>query len=224
MGSLPSIIVTGASGLVGRHFLDAAKDDYLIFALCRRSQREAGVPEHPNIKWLRVDIADWSALKAVMQRVKRFGGADFILHLAAYYDFGYGDSPEYIRTNVNGTRHVLEQAKWLCIRRIIFASSLAACEFPPPGGLVTEQTPADADFAYAKTKRIGEEMMREYSRWFSCSTVRFAAIFTDWCEYPPLYVFLRTWLSRGWNARILGGRGESAVTYIHISDINRCIA
>ena len=34
----------------------------------------------------------------------------------------------------------------------------------------------------------------------------------NWCEYAPLYVFLSTWLSKKWNARILGGRGASAIT------------
>jgi len=48
--------------------------------------------------------------------------------------------------------------------------------------------------------------------------VRFAAMFSDWCEYPPLYHFLATWLSRRWNANLLGGRGRSAVPYLHVRD------
>ena len=221
VGSLPSLIVTGASGFVGRHLLEAARDSFQIFALCRRSQRESGLPDHPNIKWIQVDIGDWAALKTVMGHVKELGGADYLVHLAAYYDFRYSDSPEYEHTNVNGTRHMLEQAKWLCIRHCVFASSLAACKFPAPGDVTSEQSLADAEFAYARSKKLGEDMMREYSRWFTCSTVRLAAAFSDWCEYPPLYVFLSTWLSKKWNARILGGHGESAITYIHVNDLVR---
>ena len=80
---LPSIIVSGASGTVGRHFLKAVKEHYRVFALARRSQIEARVPPHPNINWIQVDVADWPMLKGLMQRVKEVGGADFILHLAA---------------------------------------------------------------------------------------------------------------------------------------------
>ena len=40
---LPPIIVTGASGIVGRAFLEAAREDYLIYAIARRPQKEAGV-------------------------------------------------------------------------------------------------------------------------------------------------------------------------------------
>jgi len=34
-------------------------------------------------------------------------------------------------------------------------------------------------------------------------------------------MFLKTRLSKTWNARILGGRGESAITYIHVRDLNK---
>jgi len=206
---------------VGRHFLDRAKSDFSIIGLCRRSQKEAGIAEHPNIRWVQVDLADWPVLKSVIQRVKEQGGADYVLHLAGYYDFSYDDHPEYARTNVNGTRHMLEAAKWLSVRRFIFSSSLAACEFPSSGSVITESSSPDAEFPYARSKFRGEELVREYSQWFPCSTVRLAAVFSDWCEYPPLYVFLSTWLSGRWNARILGGRGESAVSYIHVKDLNR---
>ena len=221
--ALPVMIVTGASGFVGRNFLESAREDYTIYALARRSQLEAGIAEHPNIRWIQVDIANWSSLKAVMHNIKKQGGVDFILHLAGYYDFTYEENPEYLRTNVNGTRHMLELAKWLCVRRFIFASSLAACEFPRATGPITERTPTDARYAYARSKRVGEEMAREYSRWFPCTVLRFAAVFSDWCEYAPLYAFLSTWLSDRLKARVLGGRGKSSVTYIHVRELCRLV-
>lgn len=220
---LPSIIISGASGVVGRHFISVARERYRIFALARRSQREVDVPEHPNLTWIQVDIATWEDLKVVVRRVKELGGADFVLHLAAYYDFSNTDHPEYLRTNVNGTIHMLEQAKWLSVRRFIFTSSVAACRVPAPGSRITEDSPADAPFPYARSKRQGEELVREYSKFFPCTVLRLAAIFSDWCEYPPLYVFLSTWLSSRWNARILAGRGTSAVPYLHVNDLNRLL-
>ena len=38
-------------------------------------------------------------------------------------------------------------------------------------------------------------MLAEYAREFPATIVRFAALFSDWCEYPPLFMFLETWLS-----------------------------
>jgi len=170
-----------------------------------------------------VDIGNWISLRWVMHNIKRQGGADYLFHLAGYYDFDYEDNPEYDRTNINGTRYVLEQAKILRVKRFIFASSTAACNFPRGDNAIDEKSPLDANYQYAVSKRKCEEMVRESSNWFPCSIVRFAAVFTDWCEYGPLYMFLNTWFSRKWNARILGGKGESAVPYIHSNDLNKLV-
>ncbi|MFO7768834.1 MAG: NAD(P)-dependent oxidoreductase [bacterium] len=220
---LPTILVTGASGFIGRNFLDAVKDDFRIYAVARRSEESADIRPHPNIIWIQADISDWSMLKAITSNIKEQGGADFILHLAGFYDFTYEDDPEYLNTNVNGTRHLLELGKWLCVRRFVFASSLAACPFPEEGEYITEDTPCFDEFPYSWSKRVGEEMCEQYSAWFPCTIVRFAAVFSDWGEYAPLYSFLRTWLSSRWDNRILGGKGQSSVPYIHVDDVCRML-
>jgi nucleoside-diphosphate-sugar epimerase len=221
--SLPGIVVTGASGFIGRNFVEAASRHYRLFCVARRSPFESGVHQHENMRWIQLDIANWKALRDLAQYVVLQGGADHVLHLAGYYDFGLADHPEYERTNVTGTRHVLQMAELMHAKRVIFASSLAACDFTSRRTVITEASPADADFPYARSKRRGEELMAEFSSSFACTIVRLAAVFSDWCEYPPLYIFLENWLSRKWSARILGGRGESAITYIHVNDLVKLV-
>ncbi|MBU2501693.1 NAD(P)-dependent oxidoreductase, partial [bacterium] len=114
---LPGIVVTGASGFVGRHFLASAVGRYRLFCLARRSRTEAGVPEDPNLRWTQVDIAKWDTMRQVVNCVKEHGGADYVLHLAGYYDFKFMEHPEYERTNVLGTRNVLKLAKQLGVKR-----------------------------------------------------------------------------------------------------------
>lgn len=221
---LKRILVTGASGIVGRSFLDAAKEEFFIYAFARRSQKEAGVPIHPNIKWMQVDIANFSSLKTItLNTVPPTSAVDFVLHLASYYDYNYTPHPEYERTNVMGTRHVLELSKMLKVKRFVFTSSLAAVKFLRDGGTVTEKSPVEAGHPYAESKRKGEELVRGYSGYFPCSIVRPAAVFTDWCEYGLLYIFLRRWFSRKWGARILGGKGETAIPFIHAYDLNKLL-
>jgi len=216
---LPSILITGASGFIGRSFLDHVKDQFIIFAVARRSSKEANIPQHPNIHWIQWDIAHTAPMTEVIKKIQLQGGADFLLHLAAFYDFDYSDNEAYQLTNIQGTRNIIVVAKQLKIKRFIFASSLAACSFPPKGSFVSEKSLPDANFAYAKTKKAAEEMLRNSVKDFPTSVVRFAAVFSDWCEYPPLYKFLNTWLARKYDSRILGGKGESAVSYIHINDL-----
>ena len=222
--SLPGIIITGASGFIGRHFVEQNVNRYRMFCLARRSQRESGITKHENIRWTQVDIGEFSNLQNVVESINQYGGADYILHLAGYYDFTMVDHPQYEQTNVTGTRNVLKLAQYLNIRRFIFASSLAACKFnSSPDQVLDEQSPPNATYPYARSKRKAEEMIRDYSTLFPCTILRFAAVYSDWCEYPPLFVFLSTWLSDKWDARILGGKGESSITYIHITDLIKMI-
>ncbi len=218
------ILITGASGFVGRNIVEDLCENCFIYAFARRTQQEAGVKTHKNIKWILVDIAHPSSLAKVFEEIQKEGGVEFIIHLAAYYDFDNKPHPEFERTNVLGTRLLLEHAKSLGIKRFIFASSIAGCKFPAMGKSVNEQSPLDADFPYAVAKKKGEEMLKDYSKSFPCSSIRFAAIFGDWCEYGLLYIFLKTWLSASWRSRILGGKGESAIPYIHVNCVARIIS
>lgn len=214
-----TILLTGASGFIGKYLLEILKEDFEVVAMARRSQTMAGVPFHPNIRWLQWDIGNKLNYSEVMGYLIGRGGVDIVIHLAGFYDFEYDNNPEYERTNVNGTLNVLQLAQNIDAKHFIFASSLAACKFPYKNQFVNESTLANADFTYAKSKKKGEEMCKDFSKFFKCSVVRFAAIFSDWCEYGPLYQFLSTWLSGKWDSRILGGKGESSITYLHIRDL-----
>lgn len=215
----PGVIITGATGFLGGRLMRQLRKEYQIFAIGRRSPRVAGVPEGPGIHWFRVDIGHFDRLREAFYRIREMGGADLLLHLAAYYDFTGEDHPEYMRTNVMGTQNVLELSVPLKLRKFIYTSSVAACPFPKPGAAVTEDTPPTAPVPYARSKRLGEEMVHRFQDRVPSCILRLAAIFSDWCEYEPLDEFLRTWCSNQWNARILGGRGQSAVPYLHVRDL-----
>jgi nucleoside-diphosphate-sugar epimerase len=221
--TLPKILITGASGIVGRNLIEDLCEYYYIYALARRTQQEAGVLSHKNVKWILVDITNESSLAHVIASIANEGGADFVIHLAAYYDFDSLSHPEYERTNVQGTRALLEHSKSLGIKRFIYSSSLAGCRFSSRGESVNERTALDADYPYAVSKSKGEQMLKQYSESFPCSALRLGAVYTDWCEYGPLYMFLKTWLSSSWDACIIGGQGESAIPYVHVNCVSRAI-
>ena len=217
--TLPRLVMTGASGFIGRRLLDGLKERFNIVGLARRSQTRCGAPVHDNISWFQADIGDRESLATAFQFVRETGGADFVLHLAAHYDFTGENDPEYWRTNVEGLRNVLEECRDLDLERFIFVSSVAACQFPETGRVLNEKSSPDGDHTYAVTKRVGEEMLAEFDDCIPSCIVRFAAVFSDWCEYAPLYIFIETWLSGSWNAKILGGRGESAIPYLHVREV-----
>jgi len=217
-GRLPRLVVTGSSGFLGRHLLARIRNDYRIYGIARRSQARSGAPVHPNISWDLIDIGDRPGVFEAFQRIADDGPVEAIIHLAAHYDFTGEPHREYTRTNVEGLRNVLEASRLVRPQRFVFASSVAACKFPAPGSALTEESAPNGIEPYSVSKRLGEAMLQEYEADFPYCIVRFAAMFSDWCEYPPLYVFLRTWLSTAWNRRILGGRGRFGVPYLHVRD------
>ena len=215
----PAILVTGASGFIGKHFLNAIKDDFYIYAIARRSQKESEIPVHPNIIWGLGDISNEKSVQRIMDKIAAKGGVDYIFHFAGYYDYENKDNPEYYNTNVNGTRYLLENAEKLNILRFFYSSSLTVTEFSDPKTVIDESSPANADFPYPRSKAMGEELVKKFSEKFPCTIIRVAAIFSDWCEFGPLYMLISTWLSSGWKSKILGGKGETAIPYMHIIDL-----
>lgn len=215
----PWMIITGATGFLGGQLVRQLRKEYRVFAFGRRTARDAGAPEGDGIEWFQVDIADLDRLQEAFEHIRQHGGADILLHLAAYYDFTGEENAEYERTNVLGTHNVLKLSESLGLRRFIYTSSVAACPFPEPGEAVREDTAPSAPIPYARSKKRGEALMKEYHDCVPTCIVRPAVIFSEWCEYEPLDEFLGAWCSRRWNSRVLGGRGESAVPYLHVEDL-----
>ncbi|MCU0253626.1 MAG: NAD(P)-dependent oxidoreductase [Acidobacteria bacterium] len=213
-----AIVLTGASGFIGRHFLEAVLGDFPIFAIARRSQALCGAPVHPSIRWIQVDLTREADTLDAFRRIEAAGGADAVLHLAGYYDFTGRESPQYASVNVDGTRHVLAGARLAGIPRFVFASSVAACQFPQAGSRLTELSPPDGDTPYAASKRAAERLVAEAGGDFRTAIVRLAAVFSDWCEYEPVFRFLETWLSPSMLHALLAGCGLSAVPYLHLRD------
>jgi nucleoside-diphosphate-sugar epimerase len=213
-----AIVLTGASGFIGRHFLEAVAGEYPVFAIARRSQALCGAPFHPAIHWIQVDLTREADTLDAFRRIDAAGGADAVLHLAGYYDFTGRPSPQYGSVNVDGTRHALAGARLAGIPRFVFASSVAACGFPRAGAVLTEASAPDGDTPYAASKRAAEQLVAGAAADFRTGIVRLAAIFSDWCEYEPLFRFLETWLSPSALRAVLAGCGLSAVPYLHLRD------
>lgn len=212
-----TLLITGASGFIGRYMVNHLLPHFTIIAFARRTQNEVGIKPHPNLNWVLVDITDEVQFRNAFEEAENEFGIDYIFHLAAYYHFGdQVDSEVYQKTNVTATQQLLEMARSTELKRFIFTSSLVASNFPEKGDLVYEESELDATFPYALTKIKGEAMVREAAEHFPCTIVRLAAVYSDWCEYEPLYNFLKVWLSDRWDARIIPGEGSMAIPYVNV--------
>ena len=94
------ILVTGSSGFIGRHFVNAVSDQFRLFCIARRSRKESGIPVNPSIYWIQADITNWKNLLNVVNFIRQKGGIDYVVHLAGYYDFSMKDNL-FIRANTD---------------------------------------------------------------------------------------------------------------------------
>jgi nucleoside-diphosphate-sugar epimerase len=110
------IAVTGAAGLVGRHLLPALADHPAVEGVVGLDVREPD--RRPKaVGFHRVDIAG-TPLRPVLE------GVDVVVHLAGVVD-PVPDEKLMARVNVEGTRHVLEEAAAVGVRRIVRISNAA---------------------------------------------------------------------------------------------------
>jgi nucleoside-diphosphate-sugar epimerase len=220
----PIVVITGASGFLGSAVcIDLAKD-FIVIAIDRREPSEQLRKAAPQTIWHILDIADNQAISKVLALTRNdFGQIDFVIHLAAYYDFGIDWVEEYQRTNVNGTANVLDASKNEGVKRLIFASSIAAMEPPTGGSFLTEESPTSEFTPYARSKSLGERILAEASEQVPSIILRIAGVFSDWCELPPLYGLIKLWTSVFPFGCIIPGRGGSGIPYIHINDLVRLI-
>lgn len=218
------IVITGAAGFLGSAITVALSREHAVIAVDAREPSEALRRAAPSVVWERLDIADSGSVSALFRSIRGgHGRLDFLIHLAAFYHFGSDWLPEYERTNVRGTANVLRAARDASAQRVIFASSVAAMEPPRPGQLLTERTPTSAFIPYARSKQLGEEMIAKQAEALPGIILRVAGAFSDWCELPPLYSLIKRWSGRGPLSRLVPGRGNSGLPYIHRDDVVRSV-
>ncbi len=216
----PVVIITGASGFLGSAIcIDLAKD-FRVIALDNREPSEQLKKAALQTTWHILDIANHLSVSEVFAQIKLdFGQIDFVVHLAAYYDFGKEWVGEYQSTNITGTANVLNASKYEGVNRLIFASSIGAMKPPPVGSSLTEESPTSEFIPYARSKFLGEKLIMETSPQIPYTILRIAGVFSDWCELPPLYGLIKLWTSAFPFGCLIPGRGETGIPYIHVNDL-----
>lgn len=110
------IAVTGGTGFVGSHFIEAAAAaGHTIKGLTRRPQED-----QPGINWVEGSLEDSDSLRRLVT------GADCIVHIAGVINSPDADGFE--RGNVEGTLAMLAAATAAGATRFVHVSSLAARE------------------------------------------------------------------------------------------------
>ncbi len=145
------IVVTGGTGFVGQHLVALLHQRGEAVTVLARGQRPVSLP--PGVRFVQGDVATGAGLDEAL------AGAEAVVHLVAI--IRERGPWTFERVNVGGTRHVLQAAAALGVRRVVHMSALGARN--------------DPRFRYLFSKWRGEELVR--------------ASGLDWTIFRPSVIF-----------------------------------
>jgi len=154
-------LVTGATGFVGAAVARAlGAAGWQIRALVRSGSDRSNLQP---LAWdvVEGDLADSSSLERALE------GCAGLFHVAADYRLGVRDPTQLYRTNVEGTRNILNAARTAGVARIVYTSSVATIGIPSDGSPGEERTPVDESHMighYKRSKYLAEEVARDAAR------------------------------------------------------------
>ncbi|MFH0939349.1 MAG: hopanoid-associated sugar epimerase [Planctomycetota bacterium] len=154
------ILVTGVSGFVGNHVARALlQRGETVRALVRKTSNLTLISDL-KIELATGDLRDPASLAAAVK------GCSMLFHVAADYRFDVSDPNEVYKSNVEGTRNLLEAAGHAGLKRIVYTSTVGCIGFLPDGS-ANEDSPVSIDLmigAYKRTKFQAEQIALELAR------------------------------------------------------------
>src|SRR5580700_2813929 len=135
--------VTGATGFLGSHVARALADQGAELRLLVRPTSSL-----KNLQGLKAETATGD-LRDAASLEKAMSGCDTVFHVAADYRLWVRDPAGMYRSNVEGTRAILQAARQNGVQRVVYTSSVATVGFTSNG------IPADEDSPVALANMIG---------------------------------------------------------------------
>jgi nucleoside-diphosphate-sugar epimerase len=146
------VLVTGGGGFLGRtivRLLRAQGDEPRVLGRGPQPELEA-----QGVRVFRGDIADFAAVRAAL------AGCDAVIHTAALVG-SWGRASSFRRTNVTGTRNVIEACRMQDVRKLVFTSTPSVVHAGGDVSGLDESAPYAETFDahYPRTKAIAEQLV-----------------------------------------------------------------
>ncbi|HUN15454.1 MAG TPA: NAD-dependent epimerase/dehydratase family protein [Saprospiraceae bacterium] len=148
-----TVLLTGASGFVGRHVLKAlTEQDCNIIATYHNTK----ISGQSNVNWIKTDINDPSSFELLNSNI------DFIIHTAGLVSYDPKFEKTLYRVNQIGTANLVNFALEKSVKKFIYISSASTLRRSSDETLIHENVPGSPIFYsnYAKSKFLGEMEVR----------------------------------------------------------------
>ncbi len=169
------ILVTGGCGFIGSNFIRhmLSKYPYRIINFDKLTyagnlENLRGVEDDSRYLFIRGDIAEKKDVETAFEQ-----GIDSVVNFAAesHVDRSILDPDAFIKTNINGTFNLLEQAKKKNIRRFVQISTDEVYGSLGAEGKFREDTPLSPNSPYSASKTAADLLAMAYHRTFGTPVV-----------------------------------------------------
>lgn len=157
---MATLLVTGATGFLGRHTVRALRErGHTVRAMARNPPKDVartfGEPASDGLVIVRGDVHDERTLDQAMQ------GVDGVFHLAGMVSRKPEDAEALFRAHVEGTRSVVAAAKRAKVRRFVLASTSGTIAISREPTIATEKDDPPVEWLsklpYYRAKWIAEK-------------------------------------------------------------------
>ncbi len=197
---LMNIIVTGCAGFIGFHTcLFLLKKNFIVFGIDNlntyydvvlKKNRLKILKNFENFNFNKTDIENKKIFKAYNKNQ-----IDIIINLAAQAGVRHSlkDPYSYVNSNLLGQVNMLELAKFLKVKKFIYASSSSVYGGNKILPFSVEQRVDNPVSIYAASKKSGELISESYAHLFGiqCIGLRFFTVYGPWGR-PDMATFIFT--------------------------------
>jgi len=217
------ILVTGGAGFIGSHvvdtYIEAGHDVVVVDNLNTGKQENV----NPQARFYRVDIRDEDALRRVFEQEK----PEVISHQAALANVRESmEKPaEYADVNIIGSIRLLELARTMGTRKVIYASTGGAVYGEPDFLPVTEEHPIRPLDNYGASKHAVEHYLYLYKHNYNLdySILRYPNVYGP--RQDPLgeagVIAIFTGRMLKGQACTINGTGEQQRDFLYVGDVAR---
>lgn len=205
------ILITGASGFVGSHLVEAAlKDGFDVFAAVRSSSNIEHLRSLP-VTWVNLSMSDVEQLTAELAEQHY----DFIIHCAGSTKAKTESDYNYVNAELSRNLGIAAVNAGLALEKFVFVSSLAALgpiSYNNPQFITANQSPAPVT-AYGKSKVLAEQYLKKIAG-LPLVIVRPTAVYGP--REKDIFIILKT-INSGLEPYI--GRTPQKLSFIYVSDL-----
>lgn len=210
----PIVLITGATGNLGRSIAAMMSADYRVVGL----DRSPGDSSFPSF---RVDLASEESVQLALRNVKEKYGSRIasVIHLVAYFDFSGEDHPLYTDVNVEGTRHFLKALQSFEVEQFVYASTMLVHKPCRPGERIDETQSIEPKWAYPASKARAEEVVRSEHGHIPYVILRIAGVYDDRWLVPTLAHQIARVYERDFQSYFYAGSTLVGQSMVHRDDL-----